>query len=193
MRFHLILNWLPTKEEHEELVQHKKNDDHEDVATWKPSWYPHLEFVNVVEEHSKTWELYPKLGIYRLTQLLGFGIEKMDGKKYQKIEGFNDREAYFVRAKLDCDMTFAEEFELANFPLDCQDLTCIIQERTTKDFEIKFLPELRDNNFCFVDSTYCTINDWDICNAFLTLSKSAGGRTGKQYSQIEISLKLRRS
>ena len=192
MKFHVIFNWLPTKEEYEEYIEHKNSG--EEVEEWKPSWYPSLEFVNVVEEHSKTWELYPKLGIYRLTKLRGFGIVKMPhNPKYQIIEGFSDKEAYFVRAKLDCDMTFAEEFELANFPLDCQDLTCIIQERTTKDFQIKFLPELRDNNFCSVDSTYSVINDWDLCNAFLTLSKSAQGRTGKQYPQIEISLKLRRS
>ena len=179
MKFHIYFNWIPTMEECVDYINYPKDK----IVHWEPLWYPHLEFVNVIEEHSKEWVKDPHRAAFRMKKLKRFGA---------MIPGFDSNHALFIRGKLDCDMTFAEEFELKNFPFDCQDLTCVIQERTS-DYQIKFLPELRSPNFFYIDSTYSVINEWDLANAILTLGKSERGRTNKQYPQIEISLKLRRS
>ena len=75
--------------------------------------------------------------------------------------------------------------------LDCQDLTCIIQERTTRDVKCRFLPELRKFNFASIDNEYSVINEWEFENALLEFDDRKG-RTSQRYPIIELRLKLKR-
>ncbi|ETO05550.1 hypothetical protein RFI_31846, partial [Reticulomyxa filosa] len=77
--------------------------------------YPHLEFQNSIEEHILEWEEYPEEGCFRIQTFSYFGKEK--GEKIQSNQ-FDSSCAKFVRAKLECEMTFAEELELQAFPFD---------------------------------------------------------------------------
>ena len=95
------------------LVGETKNYDH--LLKWEPSWYPHLEFQNAIEEHVKEWEVYPEQGRFRLQEFKDFAKNKKE-----KIDDnlFDCEKAKFIRAKLECEMTFAEELELQSFPFD---------------------------------------------------------------------------
>lgn len=215
MKFHIYFNWLPTLSEYEDYLCKKEQDE---LVDWRPKWYPHLEFVNAVEEHINEWEFYPYGGQFRLTKLKNFGYstDKNSPKinhlqhEYQHQSNsnsnsntvtheknvnanveFDSNKAFFIRAKLDCDITFAEQFELDNFPLDCQDLTCMIQERTTGGIQCKILPELRANNFASIDQTYAVINEWDLVNSILEFDLKKG-RTSQCYATMELRLKLQR-
>ena len=89
--------------------------DYSHLMKWEPSWYPHLEFFNAIEEHTNEWEVYQDQGRFRLQEFKDFG----KNKKEKIAENLFDCQcAKFIRAKLQCDMTFAQQFNLKNFPFD---------------------------------------------------------------------------
>ena len=53
------------------------------------------------------------------------------------------------------------------FPFDCQDLSVIIEERTTSGVSCVFLPELRKPKFGSIDPRYSVIDEWDLETAVL--------------------------
>ena len=112
MRFHIYFNWLMTEEDyrsHMEAEQKvKETRDPQYMLDWEPTWYPHLEFQNAIEEHRKEWELYPEEGRFRKQKFKDFGKKKKEKIDEDK---FDCEHARFVRAKLECEMTFAEELE----------------------------------------------------------------------------------
>ena len=66
-------------------AKHKVDEtsNYEHLMTWEPSWYPHLEFQNAIEEHIKEWEVYPEQGRFRLQKFKDFAKKKV--QKYLKI------------------------------------------------------------------------------------------------------------
>eukprot|EP01083_Nonionella_stella_P284456 968401_1 len=158
---------------------------------WEPRWYPHLEFQNMIEEHTKDWEEYPEEGCFRIQQFKDFGMKKgsepLDGE-------WDCTKAKFLRAKLECEMTFAEELELQSFPFDCQDLSCIIHERTTGGVKCIFLPELRKPNFASIDPRYSVIDEWDLETAVLEFGDADphASRARTSYAMIVLRLKVKR-
>lgn len=118
----------------------------------------------MIEEHTREWEEYPEEGCFRIQAFKDFGMKK--GSKPKEGE-WDCTKAKFLRAKLECEMTFAEELELQSFPFDCQDLSCIIHERTTGGVRCIFLPELRKPNFGSIDPRYSVIDEWDLETAVL--------------------------
>jgi len=97
-------------------------------------------------------------------------------------------------AKLECEMTFAEELELQSFPFDCQDLSCIIEERTTTGTQCVFLPELRKPKFGSIDPRYSVIDEWDLETAVLEFgdTSNALSRSKSSYAMIVLRLKVKR-
>ena len=86
----------------------KTTSDYSHLMKWEPSWYPHLEFQNAIEEHTKEWEVYPEQGRFRLQEFKDFAKNK---KEKIPEDQFDCESAKFIRAKLECEMTFAEELE----------------------------------------------------------------------------------
>eukprot|EP01084_Bolivina_argentea_P293166 504175_1 len=195
MRFHMYFNWLPTEADYKSYYkasQEKKiQNDPTILMEWEPRWYPHLEFQNMIEEHTKDWEEYPEEGCFRIQQFKDFGMKKgsepLDGE-------WDCTKAKFLRAKLECEMTFAEELELQSFPFDCQDLSCIIHERTTGGVKCIFLPELRKPNFASIDPRYSVIDEWDMESARIEFGSTNAGssRSATTYPAIILRLKMKR-
>ena len=90
-------------------------------------------------------------------------------------------------------MTFAEELELQSFPFDCQDLSCIIHERTTGGVRCIFLPELRKPNFGSIDPRYSVIDEWDLETAILEFGDADpyASRSKSSYAMIVLRLKVK--
>lgn len=114
MKFHIYFNWLPT---YEEYIDYLDNEEAHTLDDWHPDWLPHLEFVNLVEQHKLEWETYPLDGKFRLKKLKPFGYMNKKNMFANTDCAFNGNDALFLRCKLECDLTLAEEFELENFPL----------------------------------------------------------------------------
>merc|ERR1711879_724891 len=87
-----------------------------------------------------------------------------------------------------------EELELQSFPFDCQDLSCIIEERTTTGTKCIFLPELRKPKFGSIDPRYSVIDEWDLETAVLEFgdTSNALSRSKSSYSMIVLRLKVKR-
>jgi len=130
-------------------------------------------------------------GYFRIQQFKDFGQNK--GDKPAENE-FDCMKAKFIRAKLECEMTFAEELELQSFPFDCQDLSCIIHERTTGGVRCIFLPELRKKNFGSIDPRYSVIDEWDLETAVLEFGDADphASRSKSSYAMIVLRLKVKR-
>jgi len=117
------------------------------------------------------------------------------GPKEEKIPAgqFNPKHAFFLRAKLECELTLAEELELQSFPFDCQDLSCVIHERTADESPpCIFLPELRKENFASVDPRYSVIDEWDLETAMIEFGSTEADISQKVYPMIVIRLKMKR-
>eukprot|EP01083_Nonionella_stella_P108189 314368_1 len=195
MRFHIYFNWLPTEEDYKSLYkaqkESKETNDPQLLLEWEPRWYPHLDFQNMIEQHTNHWEIYPEEGRFRIQKFKDFaqrkGTKVTDGT-------FDCTEAAFIRAKLECEMTFAEELELQSFPFDCQDLSCIIHERTTTGVKAIFLPELRKPQFGSIDPRYSVIDEWDLETAVLEFgdADSRASRASTTYAMIVLRLKVKR-
>lgn len=120
MRFHIYLNWLMTEEDARSYYEAKSNG----VSTlWKPSWHPQLEFENASIEVTKHFEMYPQDGRFRRVKMKDFGKNRKE-----KIDEhlFDCEHAAFIRAKLECEMTFIQPMRLKNFPFDVCKIYIII-------------------------------------------------------------------
>jgi len=194
MRFHIYFNWLPTESDYKSYYKAKSLTDEKNpqlLMDWEPKWYPHLEFQNMIEQHTKEWELYPDEGNFRIQHFSDFAKNK--GEEIPENQ-FDCEKAVFLRAKLECEMTFAEELELQSFPFDCQDLSCIIHERTTGGVRCVFLPELRKPSFASVDPRYSVIDEWDLETAIIEFGDADPGasRSKSSYAMIVLRLKMKR-
>ena len=80
------------------------------------------------------------------------------------------------------------------FPFDCQDLSCIIEERTTTGTKCIFLPELRKPKFGSIDPRYSVIDEWDLETAVLEFGDTANAlsRSKSSYAMIVLRLKVKR-
>mmetsp|Transcript_39528 Transcript_39528/g.63241 ORF Transcript_39528/g.63241 Transcript_39528/m.63241 type:complete len:600 (+) Transcript_39528:41-1840(+) len=194
MRFHIYFNWLPTEEDYKShykaKTEAKKQNKPQILTDWEPKWYPHLEFQNMIEEHTKEWELYPEEGFFRIQTFKDFGKKK--GAEIPETE-FDSEKARFIRAKLECEMTFAEELELQSFPFDCQDLSVVMRENT-RDINISFLPEMRKKGFGSIDPRYSVIDEWDLESARIEFGATNAGssRSSTTYPMIILRLKMKR-
>ncbi|ETO09753.1 nicotinic acetylcholine receptor alpha 9b subunit [Reticulomyxa filosa] len=184
MRFHIYCNWLATKHEYLSHCIARKAAENGDTE----QLYPRLEFRNAIEEQLCTWQEFPELGRFRMQTFSDFAKNKTD-----KIaeDQFDCSHARFIRAKLECEMTFAEELELQAFPFDCQDLSCIIYERTIGDTRCVFLPELRSPNFGSIDLRYSVIDQWDLETAMLEIGGVDCTHTDCDITHTIIVLRLK--
>ncbi|ETN98880.1 hypothetical protein RFI_38606 [Reticulomyxa filosa] len=118
-RFHYYLTWLATKQEakdYEEFVKDHKNSL--EPIGWVPQWVPGVEFTNVVvvslfEEHQAKYEVKDAVHNKALRNSW-----EGNEQNYTDLLGFDPNFGKWVRCRYEADMTFAEEFELENFPFD---------------------------------------------------------------------------
>ena len=148
LKFHIYFNWLPTVEEYKDFCKAKDEDK---LLKWTPNWYPHLEYLNQIEQQRQEWEKYPEVGCFRMLRLKGFfnnccdddmvydPIAKDEHGDPLELGRWRDDRAYFIRAKLEIELLLSEELELQSFPFDCQDLSVVMREET-RDMRIVFLP-----------------------------------------------------
>eukprot|EP01084_Bolivina_argentea_P111308 198650_1 len=155
MRFHIYFTWIATESEYKSWYQAKIDDA---LTDWKPEWIPNIEIMNLIEEHMREWEWYPEEGPFRMQSWKDLGQQK--GEQIED-GAFDCTKCKFIRAKLELDLTLAEEMELQSYPFDYQPLKCIIREKT-RHVNLTFLPELRKPNFASFDPRYTKIDEWNI-------------------------------
>ena len=114
MRFHIYFTWLATEAEYKSYYEAKLK---EELAEWVPGWIPNLEFLNGIEEHIRDWVEYGSEGKFRVQTFKDFAAFSAEEEE-KDIVRFESKDARFIRAKLECDMTLAEELELQSFPFD---------------------------------------------------------------------------
>ena len=91
-------NWLPTEGDYKSYYkaakEAKAQNNPQILTDWEPRWYvymifdildkiyiyiicryPHLEFQNMIEEHTREWELYPEEG-FRIQNFKDFAQVK---------------------------------------------------------------------------------------------------------------------
>ena len=195
MRFSLYLNWLPTESEYLNYVQLLKNDDKDGLFQWRPDWTPKFDFVNATDyitSDSVRWEFKQNYGKFRITKLNEF-CKEPDTMKTM-IDGFDGDNALFICCRLNCDLSFAQEFDLKHFPFDCQDLSMLMCDKTEEKYNVKFMPYLSGLCFRFVtiDSTYSVLNEWIMDGIYLNFDHRLHERGTKLYAFIELRIKLRR-
>eukprot|EP01084_Bolivina_argentea_P086998 157192_1 len=210
IKFHMYFNWLPTYAEYISYCQ-IKDDPNATLSQWEPSWYPQLEFLNEIESADgfPRWNDYPGEGKFRMQKLKGFFSQLSDDpyiyhpddrnipiSERNPIDRFDYNHAYFIRAKLQCDMILFESIELQHFPFDCQDLSLIIQERSHIP-HVAFIPEMRKDTFADLDPIGWSIDEWDLAGSVLEFSdlnglKVVDPKTLRGRSTIILSIKLTR-
>eukprot|EP01083_Nonionella_stella_P313733 1127500_1 len=186
MRFHLYLNWIVTESEYREYKASIGGKYY-----YEPRWKPDLEFMNAVEIHKLERFEYPDFGKFKVEQFADFFVDKKNEKCHES--QFDPQKCWFIRTKLECDITFAEELELQSFPFDAQDLSCIIKGNFLNKQKYIFLPELRQPNFGSIDPRYSVLDEWDLVTALVEFADDESARAkGRSYPTLIIRLKIKR-
>eukprot|EP01084_Bolivina_argentea_P242232 406429_1 len=195
MAFHIYFNWMISESDYKSYYKASKMAKEENnpqiLYDWEPQWYPELEFENMCEEITREWVLYPHEGCFRIENFKDFSQNKGEKKEDHEFDCMN---AKFIRAKLECEMSFTESFELQSFPFDCQDLKCLIKETSLKSqgIECVFLPQLRRPRFSSLDPSISKIEYWDIAGYFVDFGHKIPDDGGIEAAMFIISLKLTR-
>ncbi|ETO03790.1 hypothetical protein RFI_33612, partial [Reticulomyxa filosa] len=133
-------------------------------------------------------------GLYKVELLKDFD---------QVLVGFDPNRGYFARSKVEADITFAEELELQNFPVDCQDFTIVMRASRGRE-TATFAPELRTtetsaglrrpSDFVRVDPSYSVLDEWEFHNSRIefVFSEQEKSRSTTQYHMMKIRFKMRR-
>jgi len=137
-KFTLILTWPASAKD---VLDHKKKFKksrelflEEGDKPGDLQWTPLVTFPNAIDVHSQKWR----------------SIFPAERKKAFTMYYSTEDDAYLVKAKLECDITFFEDFELENLPFDCQDLTIKIECRDGRGEPYDFEP-----------------GSWKVLNAYL--------------------------
>ena len=139
MRFSLYLNWLPTELEYLHYIRLLKSGNRDGLLEWRPDWTPLFDFVNTTDSLTKDtvrWEFKQNYGKFRIKRIPNFfkdfNNNDIVNDNYQSKDGtlfdnnnFDGNSALFICCRLNCDLTFAQEFDLSHFPFDCQDLSLL--------------------------------------------------------------------
>mmetsp|Transcript_51127 Transcript_51127/g.84869 ORF Transcript_51127/g.84869 Transcript_51127/m.84869 type:complete len:599 (-) Transcript_51127:91-1887(-) len=189
MRFHIYLNWIMSEQEYRDYIEGKMKNPNQ---PYEPAWKPDLEFMNAVEVHQNEVFHYPEKGKYRVEIFKDFYVAK--AHQIVDTNEFDPQLCRFIRCKLECDITFAEELELNSYPFDCQDLSVIIKGNyVNSKIKYVFLPELRAAKFASIDVRYSVLDEWELSTAFIEFLMDKSGRmTGREYPNIVIRLKVKR-
>ena len=141
MRFSVYLNWLPTEGEYSDYIRLLKSGDRKGLLKWRPDWTPLFDFVNttdLLKEETVRWEFKQNYGKFRIKRIPNFfkdfnnknivndNFQSKDGTLFDTNHNdFDGNSALFICCRLNCDLTFAQEFDLSHFPFDCQDLSVL--------------------------------------------------------------------
>jgi len=203
MRFHLYFTWLPTQQDYKSYYKASKEsetgNDTKVMADWKPKWSPRFQLHDVLEVHTRQWQVNSDDSCFRMIQ-----FDNNHQEKVQKIQPgqFDYTKAKFVRATLICDMTFSQRIAPHRYPFDCQSFTCILKanEEMADKINVKcvFLPEFKHNIFGKVDPRKWVIDEWNFEGCTLEFGDLAEGcllesdDPESEASSIILSLKMSR-
>jgi len=100
---------------------------------------------------------------------------------------------YMIAARMAIRGTFAEPFELENFPVDCHDLRVVISSTATTRKQV-IVPHFRRDMFVTIDQEYTGLPEWKrhppICD-FVLSDKSKSAREN-QFSSMVLLIKVSR-
>eukprot|EP01084_Bolivina_argentea_P181842 314014_1 len=185
--FQMYLNWVPTKEEFEECKAFEKKQkelkkqrklnfepEPDEVHTWIPDIKPNFEIRN-----ARDVEIIQEK--FKLKTFKDVAVMSKD---------MTADKIWFIRTKIIFKLQINEEYEMQNYPFDCQDLTTILVDNS-KSFV--FYPEFRERNFCVVTRKCIEIGEFSMKAAFLDVGDiSVGDRVTREKTAIILSLKMQR-
>eukprot|EP01084_Bolivina_argentea_P145746 255388_1 len=187
-RFHMYFDWLLTKEGYLNYVEYKKGRGGKKME-WYPPFRPRYDFLNIVEAHLFEEADYGIEGPYRVQKINDFASD---------LVGFNPKQAWMCRVRLEVDATFCEELELENFPVDCQDFSVVMREGWGTKRAL-FVPEVRTkkgkpSDFARVDPSFSVLDEWEFHNSRIEFRSSdpVESRSGAAYFMLTIRFKMRR-
>jgi len=133
------------KDEEDEKCDREKDEKRKnrEDEPWKPQWAPTVRFANEVTRHTFEWQ----------SSWCGDAFEVIDVDV--PITGDRGWEVKTMfKAKLACDITFSEDFELQGHPFDCQDLSIVMEGAISihPPRDAMGQPQLR--HFVFVPMSY---------------------------------------
>lgn len=98
-----------------------------------------------------------------------------------------------IAARMAMRGTFAEPFELENFPVDCQDLRIIIMSTATSNKQV-IVPHFRRDTFVTIDQEFTGLPEWKrhppICDFILSDEKKSA--RGYRFSSMVLLIKVSR-
>eukprot|EP01084_Bolivina_argentea_P060062 109724_1 len=208
VKFYLQFNWIPSEQDYRSLyrasMESRQLNKPSILTEWTPEWYPHLEFENVIQQHSHKWRPNPKApqkGPFRCVQYNKWSYNRNDDIDAMYKEYDFEKIKWFC-AELECDFTFREELEIQSYPFDVQDLSvCMrIKEKDNMNYTVFGLPNyfnadattVIDAKFdkCYrrpslvgrMDPSFSQLDQWDVENCLIEF----------EFSKIVLSLKLAR-
>merc|ERR1712217_644039 len=85
----------------------------------------------------------------------------------------------------------SESYELHNFPVDCQDLTFILESMDAN--KAVLCPRFKRNEFAAVDMEYFSLIGWKMKAPLVTImnGNTSQGRSGRSTSRFFLQVKLK--
>lgn len=181
--FFLNYEWLPSKRDvinYNELLKKGK------ISEFVPEYLPDFRWPNMMSASQMELKHYLDGSLYTL---LTDGEKDSRGAMTSLPNGLK----YLIAARLAMRATFAEPFELENFPLDCQDLRITIVSTATCEQQ-KLIPHFRRNAFVTIEKEYTDLPAWNmhepICD--FSLSDKSKSARGYQFSSMTLLIKVSR-
>lgn len=166
------------------LYQTLKSEGKEKDFT--PRYQPAFRFPNMLTTSQRELKPYLDGSIYTLLT---------DGEVDTRgaMVSLPNKWKYMIAARMAMRGTFAEPFELENFPVDCQDLRIIIMSTATSNKQV-IVPHFRRDTFVTIDQEFTGLPEWKrhppICDFILSDEKKSA--RGYRFSSMVLLIKVSR-
>lgn len=180
---YLNFEYKPTEKDVEEYKRLKELGE---LENFTPEFQPAFRFPNMMETTQRDLQPYLDGSLYTLlidgeVDTRGATVDLPSGSKYM------------IAARMAIRGTFAEPFELQNFPVDCQDLRIVITSTATSIRQV-IVPHFRRNTFVTIQQDLTGLPEWTthppICD--FILSDKAKSARGYQFSSVVLLMKVSR-
>lgn len=181
--FFLNYEWLPSKKD---VINYNEILKKSNISEFIPEYLPDFRWPNMMSASQMELKHYLDGSLYTL---LTDGEKDSRGAMTSLPNGLK----YLIAARLEMRATFAEPFELENFPFDCQDLRLTLVSTATSDQQ-KLVPHFRRNAFITIEKEYTDLPSWKmhepICD--FSLSDKSKSARGYQFSSMTLLIKVSR-
>jgi len=180
---YLNFEYKPSKKDVEEYNKLKEKGDEKDFT---PEYQPAFRLPNMMGTTQREMKPYLDGSTYTL---LTAGENDTRGAMVKLPNGWK----YMIAGRMAIRGTFAEPFELKNFPVDCQDLRVVISSTATTHKQV-IVPHFRRDPFVTIDQEYTGLPEWTrhppICD-FVLSDKEKSARK-YQFSSMILLIKVSR-